>query len=347
MKDLIATGLRYVNGELQVLDQRRLPLDEHWHGCRDEHDLVELIRGLAIRGAPLIGIAAALWVGHAAQRGDSAQQQLRSIALLRSSRPTAVNLMNCLDRLQARIEAGVTGAGIAAEAEAIFEQDVALCAAMSAHGAALVRRGDRILTHCNTGGLATAGVGTAVGVITTAHRQGKQIQVWVDETRPLLQGARLTAWEMEQAGVPYRLICDSMAGGLMAAGEVDRIFVGADRIAVNGDFANKIGTYSLAVLAFHHHIPFYVVAPHTTVDTACADGDGIPIEQRAPEEVRGVAGSFGVCRWAPPQAPVFNPAFDVTPARLVTGWVFDSGVLGPADIEAGALREPRPSTTVA
>jgi methylthioribose-1-phosphate isomerase len=339
MKDLIATSLRYVSGELHVLDQRRLPLEEYWHRCRDEHDLVELIRGLAIRGAPLIGIAAALWVGHCAQRGDGAPQLLQTIALLRSSRPTAVNLMNYLDRLQTRIEKGVTGTGIAAEAEAIFEEDIALCAAMSEHGAALVGHGDRILTHCNTGGLATAGVGTAVGVITTAHKQGKRIQVWVDETRPLLQGARLTAWEMEQAGVPYRLICDNMAAGLMAAGEVDRVFVGADRIAVNGDFANKVGTYSLAVLAFYHQIPFYVVAPHTTVDTACANGDGIPIEQRAPDEVRGAAGSFGECVWSPPRAPVFNPAFDVTPARLVTGWVFDTGVLGPEDIAVGALRE--------
>ena len=212
---------------------------------------------------------------------------------------------------------------------------------MSEHGAALVVHGDRILTHCNTGGLATAGVGTAVGVITTAHRQSKRIQVWVDETRPLLQGARLTAWEMEQAGVPYRLICDNMAAGLMAAGEVDRVFVGADRIAVNGDFANKVGTYSLAVLAFYHQVPFYVVAPHTTVDTACANGDGIPIEQRAPDEVRGAAGSFGACIWSPPRAPVFTPAFDVTPARLVTGWVFDTGVLGPEDIAAGALHVPQ------
>jgi len=343
MKDLNSAALRYVNGELQVLDQRRLPLEAHWHRCGDEHDLVELIRGLAIRGAPLIGIAAALWIGHAAQRGDSAEQLLQTTALLRASRPTAVNLMNYLDHLQARIESGVTGAGIAAEAEAIFEQDVALCAAMSAHGAALVEHGDRILTHCNTGGLATAGVGTALGVITTAHRQGKQIQVWVDETRPLLQGARLTAWELEQAGVPYRLICDNMAAGLMAAGEVERIFVGADRIAANGDFANKVGTYSLAVLAFHHQVPFYVVAPHTTVDTACVSGDGIPIEQRAPEEVRGVSGSFGECSWSPPRAPVFNPAFDVTPARLVTGWVLDTGVFGQADIAAGVLREPTES----
>jgi methylthioribose-1-phosphate isomerase len=340
VNELISTALRYIDGTLQVLDQRRLPQEELWHQCRDEHELVELIRGLAIRGAPLIGIAAALWVGHAAQRGDSVQQLLQTIALLRSSRPTAVNLMNYLDRLQGRIEAGVTGAGLVTEAEAIFEQDVALCAAMSEHGAALVERGDRILTHCNTGGLATAGVGTAIGVITTAHRQGKQIHVWVDETRPLLQGARLTAWELEQAGVPYHLICDGMAAGLMAAGEVDRIFVGADRIAVNGDFANKVGTYSLAVLAYYHHVPFYVVAPHTTVDTTCASGDGIPIEQRAPEEVRGAAGSFGKCIWSPSDAPVFNPAFDVTPARLVSGWVLDTGVLGPEAIAAGALREP-------
>ena len=336
MKDLKANALRYENGKLLVLDQRKLPGEEYWHSCRDENDLVALIQGLAIRGAPLLGIAAAIWVGHCASRGDNNEELTNTIALLRESRPTAVNLMNYLDRLQQLID-NDDRLSLADEAEAIFAEDVALCAAMSEHGAALIDHGDSILTHCNTGSLATAGVGTAIGVITTAHKQGKNISVWVDETRPLLQGARLTAWEMEKAGIPYHLICDSMSAGLMAAGKVDRILIGADRIAINGDFANKVGTYTLAVVARHHDVPFYVVAPRTTIDKHCADGASIPIEQRNADEVRGVAGSFGSCIWSPAEAPVYNPAFDVTPAELVTGWILDSGVYDFDDVTAGAL----------
>ena len=337
MKDLTAAALRYKHGELHVLDQRKLPGEVCWHVCKHENDLVALIQGLAIRGAPLLGIAAAVWVGHCAMRGDSNEQLTDTIALLRASRPTAVNLMNYLDRLQKLVDGGADSLSLADEVAAIFDEDVALCAAMSEHGATLVAQGDSILTHCNTGSLATAGVGTALGVITTAHKQGKNISVWVDETRPLLQGSRLTAWELEQAGVPYQLICDSMSAGLMAAGKVDRIMVGADRIAVNGDFANKVGTYSLAVLARHHHVPFYVVAPATTIDRHCNDGASIPIEQRNPDEVRGASGSFGSCIWSPVEAPVYNPAFDVTPAELVTGWILDSGVYTLDDVIKGAL----------
>ena len=337
MKNLKANALRYQNGKLLVLDQRKLPGEEYWHSCRDESDLVALIQGLAIRGAPLLGIAAAIWVGHCATRGDNNDELTNTIALLRESRPTAVNLMNYLDRLQQLIDSGADRFSLADEAEAIFAEDVALCAAMSEHGGALIDHGDSILTHCNTGSLATAGVGTAIGVITAAHMQGKNIHVWVDETRPLLQGARLTAWELEKAGVPYHLVCDSMSAGIMAAGKVDRILVGADRIAVNGDFANKVGTYTLAVVAHHHDVPFYVVAPRTTIDKHCADGASIPIEQRSADEVRGVAGSFGSCNWSPAEAPVYNPAFDVTPAELVTGWILDSGVYDFDDVTAGAL----------
>jgi methylthioribose-1-phosphate isomerase len=337
MQDLTATALRYENGELLVLDQRKLPGEEHWHVCEDVNDLVALIQGLAIRGAPLLGIAAALWIGHIASRDDSRDKIANAISLLRASRPTAVNLMNYLERLQTILDSGADNVALVNEAVAIFEEDVALCSAMSEHGAALIAHGDRILTHCNTGSLATAGVGTAIGVITTAHKQGKDISVWVDETRPLLQGARLTAWEMEQAGVPYQLICDSMSASLMAQGQVDKIMVGADRIAANGDFANKVGTYTLAVLASYHDVPFYVVAPQTTVDPNCSNGAAIPIEQRSPDEVRGVSGSFGSCSWAPAAAPVYNPAFDVTPAELVTGWILDSGVYHLDDVIAGAL----------
>ncbi len=341
MKDLASTALCYKNGELLVLDQRKLPGEEHWHTCKDVDDLIALIRGLAIRGAPLLGIAAALWIGHCAARGDSKADLASAITLLRASRPTAVNLMNYLGRLQTLLDSGADNLTVANEAIAIFEEDVALCAAMSAHGAALVASGDRILTHCNTGSLATAGVGTAVGVITTAHKQGKDISVWVDETRPLLQGARLTAWEMEKTGVPYQLICDSMSASLMAQGRIDKIMVGADRIAINGDFANKVGTYTLAVLASYHQVPFYVVAPCTTVDLHCNDGLAIPIEQRSADEVRGVRGSFGNCSWSPVDAPVYNPAFDITPAELVTGWILDNGVYSRQDVAAGVLKSSK------
>lgn len=341
MRDLVSTALRYQRGELHVLDQRRLPGEEHWHVCKDIDDLVSLIRGLAIRGAPLIGVAAVVWVAHRAASGDDVAAIGKAIATLRASRPTAVNLMNYLDHLQAVLDSGAGNDTLVEEAIAIFDEDTALCDAMSDYGATLVNDGDRILTHCNTGSLVTAGVGTALGVIMRAHQQGKHISVWVDETRPLLQGGRLTAWELGRAGVPYKLICDSTAAGLMAKGEVDSVMVGADRIAVNGDFANKIGTYSVAVLAKHHDVPFYVVAPRTTIDQNCASGDLIPIEQRGPEEIRGARGSFGNCSWAPTDAPVYNPAFDVTPAELVTGWILDSGVYSQQDVAGGALRQKK------
>ena len=337
MHDLISTALRYEHGRLLVLDQRRLPGEELWHDCQDEDDLISLIQGLAIRGAPLLGIAATLWVGHCAARGDDKTTLTKTIAKLRASRPTAVNLMNYLDRCQALLDCGTDAHVLADEAIAIFNEDVALCAAMAEHGATLIKPNTKILTHCNTGGLATAGIGTAIGVIVTAHQQNKNISVWVDETRPLLQGGRLTAWEMQRAGVPYKIICDNMAASLMRKGEVDIVVVGADRIARNGDFANKVGTYSLAVLAQHHNIPFYVVAPHTTIDLRCDNGDAIPVEQRDDNEVRGVSGSFGTVQWAPTQAPVYNPAFDITPAELITGWILDSGVYSQSAVRAGAL----------
>jgi len=337
MQNLDSTALRYENGKLLVLDQRRLPGEELWHDCKSTDELVTLIKGLAIRGAPLLGIAATLWVGHCAARGDDNAELTNTIATLRASRPTAVNLMNYLDRLQTLLDSGADRQGLVAEAVAIFNEDVALCRSMSEHGAALVKTNARILTHCNTGGLATAGIGTAIGVIVTAHRQNKNISVWVDETRPLLQGGRLTAWEMQAAGVPYQIICDNMAASLMSKGAVDMIVVGADRIARNGDFANKVGTYSLAVLAQHHKVPFYVVAPRTTIDQHCDSGAEIPIELRDANEVRGVSGSFGSCLWAPSQAPVFNPAFDITPAELVSGWILDTGVYSQSDVKTGAL----------
>ncbi|MCU4675191.1 S-methyl-5-thioribose-1-phosphate isomerase [Catenovulum sp. 2E275] len=338
MKNLIATSLKYQNAELYILDQRHLPHQSQWHKVENDDQLIAHIKSLAIRGAPLIGIAAAIWIGHLAEQGANQQTLLHSLEKLRASRPTAVNLMNYLDRLKAAITAGHLAEKVSQISINIFEEDIQLCRKMAQHGAELVKPNAKILTHCNTGSLATAGVGTAIGVITTAHQQNKNIQVWVDETRPLLQGGRLTAWEMEQAGVAYKIICDSMAACLMAQGEVDMILVGADRIAANGDFANKVGTYSLAVLAHYHNVPFYVVAPSTTVDPACPNGQSIPIEQRDPNEIKGINAAFGSVSWSPEKAAVYNPAFDVTPAKLVTGWILESGVYNQNDIQTGVLK---------
>ena len=339
MKNLTALSLKTEQGELYVLDQTLLPQQQQWLHCQTVLQMVAMIKALQLRGAPAIGIGACLLLAYRASQGDNREQLLADAEVLRAARPTAVNLMNNLDSMIAALQqADFKNAAITC-AEQLFAEDVALCLSMAKHGAALVQPGEQLLTHCNTGGLATAGVGTALGVINLAHQQGKNIRVWVDETRPLLQGGRLTAWECQQLGIPYQLICDNMAAMLMARGQVDRIFVGSDRIAANGDFANKVGTYSLAVLAHYHKVPFYVVAPHTTVDLACPDGSAIPIEQRHGDEVRGVSGAFGSAIWAPELAQVFNPAFDVTPAQLVTGWVLDSGVYSQADIANGKLTE--------
>lgn len=339
MKNLTALSLKIEQGQLYVLDQTLLPQQQWWLPCNTVSEMVSMIKALQLRGAPAIGIGACLLLAYRASVGDSREQLLLDAEVLRAARPTAVNLMNNLDSMIAALAQPDFKAAAIGCAEQLFAEDVALCQRMAEHGAALIQEGEQLLTHCNTGGLATAGVGTALGVINLAHQQGKAIRLWVDETRPLLQGGRLTAWECQQLGIPYQLICDNMAAMLMARGQVDRIFVGSDRIAANGDFANKVGTYSLAVLAHYHQVPFYVVAPHTTVDLSCADGSAIPIEQRHGDEVRGVSGGFGNALWAPAQAPVFNPAFDVTPAQLVTGWVLDTGVYSQADIAAGALQQ--------
>ena len=212
---------------------------------------------------------------------------------------------------------------------------------ISTHGASLIKEGDQILTHCNTGALATAGAGTALGVIAKAHEQGKKIHVYVDETRPLLQGGRLTTYELQKLGVPYTLICDNMAASLMAAGKITKAIVGSDRIALNGDFANKIGTYNVAILCHYHKVPFYVAAPYTTVDFSCESGKEIPIEERKCSEVRGVHGSFGVVEWAPSESKVYNPAFDVTPASITSNWILDTGVYDKEQMKSGILNKIR------
>jgi methylthioribose-1-phosphate isomerase len=297
--------------------------------------VAEAIRSLVVRGAPAIGCAAAFGVvlaAHGYKGGDSRELGLRvskAGGLLSGSRPTAVNLFWALERMTVLADS-LRKAGceqirdvLEAEAVRIFEEDLASCRAMGDLGAALIPEGARILTHCNAGALATAGYGTALGVIRSAHREGKVEMVWMDETRPVLQGARLTAWEMLREGIPATLITDSMAGALLAAGEVDVIVVGADRIASNGDVANKIGTYSLAVLAAHHSIPFVVAAPVSTIDTDIVSGRDIPIEERDPGEVAG----FGGVRWVPERVRIRNMAFDVTPASLVTAIVTEKGII--------------------
>ena len=288
-----------------LLDQRRLPDEEVELECRSLDELVVAIRELAIRGAPAIGVAAAYGLALAAERGEDVDAAAVTLA---SARPTAVNLSWALEQL--RDEPSVE------RARMLHAEEVERCRSMAAHAAELFGPGTRALTHCNAGGLATGGHGSAVGALLTAWERGLLAHVWVDETRPLLQGARLTAWELEAAGVPHAVIADSAAGSLMAAGDVDCVVTGADRIAANGDTANKIGTYSLAVLASHHGIPFYVVAPTSTVDLDTPTGAEIPIEERSGAEL--------TTRFA-----ARNPAFDVTPASLITAIVTEHGVREP------------------
>lgn len=335
MRDLTSLGLKVEGGKLRCLDQRRLPHAMEWVDGDDPQAMHHHIHELVVRGAPLIGVAAALCLARHAEKGASRASLLDAYTLLRSARPTAVNLMWAMDRMKARIDQGVSAFDLVQEAENIFDEDVALCEAMAKNGATLFDGPESVLTHCNAGALATAGIGTAVGVIKRAFEQGKIRHVYVDETRPLLQGARLTAWEMAQADIPHTLITDSMAAIVMREGLVQRVLVGADRVAMNGDFANKVGTYGLSVLARHHGIPFHPVAPMSTVDASCASGKDIPIEMRLACEVKG----YGDCQWGNPTSPVFNPSFDVTPVEGVTSLVLDRGVISREELQKGKLGE--------
>ena len=294
--------LRLEADRVVFLDQRKLPLEEVDVDCFSAAEVAEAIRTMVVRGAPAIGIAAAYGYALAAARGEDL---VAAEHVLRESRPTAVNLGWALDEMRTDPSGE--------HARAIHRDEVERCRAMSAHAAALLAPGTRALTHCNAGGLATGGYGSAVGALLAAWEHGVLSHVWVDETRPLLQGARLTAWELETAGIPFAVIADSAAASRMASGEVDVVFTGADRIAANGDTANKIGTYGLAVLARFHNVPFYIVAPSSTVDHATARGSEIPIEERASSEV--------TVRFA-----ARNPAFDVTPAELITAIITEHGV---------------------
>ncbi len=311
------TALRWDGRRLSLLDQRLLPREEVWIECRSSTDVAEGIRTMVVRGAPAIGVSAAFGMAMAAAGGEDLYA---AAALLKESRPTAVNLAWAVDRM---LRAADAGSDLTSEAERMFTEDVAANRAMGAHGARLLGEQSTILTHCNAGALATAGYGTALGVIRAAVEAGKRVAVFADETRPYLQGARLTAWELQRDGIDVTLITDSMAGHFFQQGTFDAVIVGADRIAANGDAANKIGTYTVAVLANAHGVPFYVAAPVSTIDPHCATGAEIPIEERSAEEVTDMAGT----RMAPEGIHVRHPAFDVTPARLIGAIITERGVL--------------------
>jgi methylthioribose-1-phosphate isomerase len=319
-----------------MVDQRKLPAAEVYVRCTTANDVAKAIKTMVIRGAPAIGVAAAMGIALGMERSKStgtrqfAAEFQKACDLMAATRPTAVNLFWAIERMkQCFSDAALAGesvdqikARLRAEAIAIHDEDVASCRAIGRHGAALVPAEATILTHCNAGALATAGYGTALGVIRGAIEAGKRVRVLADETRPFLQGSRLTAWELVRDGIDTTVITDNMAGAIMREGQIDMVVVGADRIAANGDTANKIGTYSVAVLAKEHGLPFYVAAPWSTVDLATPDGRGIPIEERNPKEVTHV----GANQLAPAGAHIRNPAFDVTPHRYITAIVTDRGV---------------------
>jgi len=332
--------LEWRGHSLHLLDQRVLPSRVSTVVCRTVDEVAESIRNLTVRGAPAIGVAAGYAIVLALDDPAYAGELARAAEILKSARPTAVNLAWAVDRMlrvageSTPLESRVLRDILEREAVAIHEEDAAMCREIGEHGAALFADGMTVLTHCNAGALATAGIGTALGVIYTARDQGKRLHVFVDETRPVLQGARLTMWELMQEGIDATLITDNTAASLFAAGRIGAVIVGADRIARNGDVANKIGTYNLAVLAAYHGVPFYVAAPQSTIDQNIASGAEIPIEERGAQEVTEIGG----VSVAPAGSKVFSPAFDVTPVGLITAIISDSGVR-----PGGRVRPPDPS----
>jgi methylthioribose-1-phosphate isomerase len=325
------------NGTVRMIDQRRLPGELVILELTDYRDVARAIREMAIRGAPAIGAAAAFALALGARQSTAQDREALLAELnvvaqtLRQTRPTAVNLFWAIERLMTRAQDSKLKtptevvAALELEAQALADEDVAINRRMGEHGAEVISDGDNILTHCNTGSLATVDYGTALGVVRAAGEQGKHVHVWVDETRPRLQGARLTAWELMHDGIPMTLIADNAAGHLMRSGQVDVVLFGADRVAANGDVANKIGSYKLAVLARENGIPCYSVVPTSTIDLSLPEGDAIPIEERDPEEVT----TIGRVRIAPQNVPVYNPAFDVTPHRYLTGIITENGIVYP------------------
>jgi methylthioribose-1-phosphate isomerase len=332
------------NDAVVMIDQRKLPGQEVYVHCRTAAEVARAIRTMVIRGAPAIGVAAAMGIALGTRNSQATGTQkfaaefFKLCELMAGTRPTAVNLFWAIDRMKRTFTAGAEAGEsveqikdrLDREAKAIHDEDVASCRAMGAFGAEVVPGDARILTHCNAGALATAGYGTALGVIRGAVAAGKQVAVFADETRPFFQGARLTAWELLRDGIDTTVITDNMAGALMSQGRVNFVVVGADRIAANGDTANKIGTYGVALLAREHNIPFYVAAPVSTIDLKTPDGAGIPIEERNAREVTHV----GSARVAPDGARIWNPAFDVTPARLIAGIITERGIMRPPYTES-------------
>lgn len=324
--------LRWEENALVLLDQTLLPVEEKYIACRTVDDVVSAIKRLAVRGAPAIGVAAAYGVALAALADMKSVP--RAIEQLAASRPTAVNLFWALDRMKEQLDAGADAAALVAEARAIDADDVARCRRLGDLGAALLPDDATIMTICNAGALATAGMGTALAVVYRAVELGKKVRVFANETRPLLQGARITAWELLKAGIDVTLITDNMAATTLRRFRIDAVITGADRIAANGDSANKIGTYGLAILARHHGVPFYIVAPFSTVDLATPSGAAIPIEERGRDEI---IRQFGR-QIAPDRVKVFNPAFDVTPRELISRIVTDLGVIDPNREKLASLR---------
>src|SRR4051795_3685347 len=336
--------IEFQDDAIIMVDQRKLPAQEVYVRCRTPQEVAKAIRTMVIRGAPAIGVAAAFGIALGVRRSTAKGTRQLAVEfqkicdLMAATRPTAVNLFWAIDRMkrifaegaQAGESADELSARLFREAKLIHDEDVASCRAMGAPGAEMVPDGARILTHCNAGALATAGYGSALGVIRAAVEQGKKIAVFADETRPFMQGARLTAWELVRDGINTTVITESMAGPLMRAGEIDMVVVGADRIAANGDTANKIGTYTVAVMAREHNIPFYVAAPLSTIDLATPDGDHIPIEERSAREVTHV----GASQVAPAGSHIRNPAFDVTPHRYIAGIITEKGIFRPPYAES-------------
>jgi methylthioribose-1-phosphate isomerase len=337
-----------------MIDQRKLPGQEVYVRCTTAAEVAKAIRSMVIRGAPAIGVAAAMGLAIGMRRSKATGTRsytaefTKLCQLMAETRPTAVNLFWAIERMKKSLSQGLLAgesteqltARLEREARAVHDEDIECCRAMGRHGAAVIGQRSRVLTHCNAGALATAGYGSALGVIRAAVEQGKQVAVFADETRPFLQGARLTAWELMRDGIDTTVITEGMAGPLMRAGGIDLVVVGADRVAANGDVANKIGTYTVAVLAREHDIPFYVAAPCSTIDLATPDGSAIPIEQRNPREIS----HLGPTRLTPEGAKIWNPAFDVTPHRYVTGIITEKGILRPPYTEslASAMPEPAP-----
>lgn len=334
--------VEWKNGVVRILDQSLLPQDVKIIECQDYQTVASAIRDLRVRGAPAIGVTAAMGIALGVQTiSDESSEDFKQTFLsicdhMAATRPTAVNLFWAIERMKGIVNQdrsqpnAVLKERLIKEAQAILDEDIAMNRAIGDHGAALIQDGQCILTHCNAGALATAGYGTALGVIRSAWNQGKKIRVLADETRPVLQGARLTAWELQQDGIPVTLITDNAAGALMRQGRINVCTVGADRIAANGDVANKIGTYTVAVLAKAHRIPFYVAAPSSTIDLHTPSGGDIPIEQRSTQEVTSLYGGPAI---APSGIDVLNPAFDVTPAEYVTGIITEKGVFPPHELE--------------